>query len=927
MGLLSWLLKRKKRAIEWQTLGDAHFADEEEIRSAGLLTDEGIRLGTYSANGTYSGKKIFAPFAKYLSFKTGFFGYREKVLRYNGDAHLITVAPTRSGKGRDILIPALLEYPGSCIVIDPKGQLAAVTQAQRERMGQKVIVLNPFNLLSDEIGKTAQYNPMAVLDPKSKAFGADCLKLAEAIVLHGREADSHWTDSARGLVAGVIGHLAATGRDDERNLAMVREIIAGPDDVLVAFAKEAMKAGNAFNSQKLARFANEKAQNWGELASILSNARTQTDFIGIETIADNLKRSDFRFRSLKKEATTVYLVLPGEYLDTCGKWFRLIVASALHELWRGSKGTLPVLAILDEFAQLGRLTVIENAMAMAAGYGLQLWPILQDLTQLKKHYGESWETFLSGAEVQQFFGPRDQTTADYISKRSGVRTVVTYGESAGTVGNSAGQSQQPLLYAHSASSLGSSESIIFGPRNVTIQAFRRPYFQIVDLWKRASLDPYHRGRSWTRLYSSSIYCGYPSPITSDWIKRTGSDGFPIMQHVPTEMDFHIIYERELVADGGANLIDSCQVLIEEEIGGISGFAATQLADTAIIAFLNSTGISLDQVRSHHLKIETSKTGYKAIFLDNQLADNPFPAYRPHEWEGTVWEALHKPSKWVFRIGVSIKADRPKGSSGSAFEDYDYIFATVQTTGDPLPNETVENLQRAALVRNCSSYRRAFHRFEGISREDLWHRPYQPSEWDLTLDRTGSDPWKDSRLSHHPTGMEFEVCKGGRYVRSITEVEDEHAWHELSHIARIAFFDRMEIHGVGIWPKSRPPEERVYAVVCGYEYRDEFYIPYDPSEWLLTDAGKSGWPWMLHAPTGLEFAIVFDREEVEKPEHDGRVTLDEYRACIVGPSTDTVPQQLYGMGNTAIVAFLEQTGKTPRLYDHESPVHSTTMRLK
>src|ERR1035438_2592583 len=81
--------------------------------------------------------------------------------------------------------------------------------------------------------------------------------------------------------------------------------------------------------------------------------------------------------------------------------------------------------ILDEFAQLGRLKVIENAMALARGYGVQVMPVLQDLNQLKGLYGESYQTFLaSGCRI--FFGAQDKFTSEYISQMCGeteVRTV------------------------------------------------------------------------------------------------------------------------------------------------------------------------------------------------------------------------------------------------------------------------------------------------------------------------------------------------------------------------------------------------------------------------------------------------------------------------------------------------------------------------
>ena len=318
-------------------------------------------------------------------------------LTYKHDGHLITVAPTGSGKGRDVLVPALLEYEGSCIVIDPKCQLCAITRAQRERMGQRVIVLNPFNILPEYVGPSARFNPMAALDPTLDSFGTDCDNIADAIVVHeSGDRDNHWNESAHGLISALIGHLAAnkTKPEDQadKTLATVRTFVRRPG-VLEAEAQAAQVGNDELVAEALDAFTDLNAANKGELASIISTARTQMKFLGTKAIANNVSGSDFRFRELKDRPTTVYLTLPTRYLGTCSKWFRLVVAAALDDLMREETG-VPVLVVLDEFYQLGRLKVIQNAMSLARGYGLQLWPILQDLTQLQEHYEKSWETFL-----------------------------------------------------------------------------------------------------------------------------------------------------------------------------------------------------------------------------------------------------------------------------------------------------------------------------------------------------------------------------------------------------------------------------------------------------------------------------------------------------------------------------------------------------
>lgn len=121
---------------------------------------------------------------------------------------------------------------------------------------------------------------------------------------------------------------------------------------------------------------------------------------------------------------TVFLVLPPDRLDTYSRWLRLLLAGSLTDMARAdAKPARPVLYLLDEFAALGRLQPIERAMGLMAGYGLQLWPILQDIHQLRALYGEKAGTFLSNAGVLQAFGVNDFETADILSRIIGKTTV------------------------------------------------------------------------------------------------------------------------------------------------------------------------------------------------------------------------------------------------------------------------------------------------------------------------------------------------------------------------------------------------------------------------------------------------------------------------------------------------------------------------
>ncbi|MEO9739325.1 MAG: type IV secretory system conjugative DNA transfer family protein, partial [Lentilitoribacter sp.] len=84
----------------------------------------------------------------------------------------------------------------------------------------------------------------------------------------------------------------------------------------------------------------------------------------------------------------------------------------------------PILYLLDEFAALGHLAAIERAMGLMAGYGVQLWPILQDIHQLRATYGQKAGTFLSNAGVLQIFGVNDHESARLVSDLLGQETAV-----------------------------------------------------------------------------------------------------------------------------------------------------------------------------------------------------------------------------------------------------------------------------------------------------------------------------------------------------------------------------------------------------------------------------------------------------------------------------------------------------------------------
>jgi type IV secretion system protein VirD4 len=345
-----------------------------------------------------------------------------KLLRYAGLAHLLTMAPTRTGKGVGTIIPNLLTLDRAVICIDPKGENARIAARARERFGP-VHILDPFGVTGRP---AAAFNPLAGLDPHSLDVAEEAATLADALVCDapGEAGEAHWNDEAKALIAGLILYTAAEEPSGRRTLATLREhLSAAPDSFMALLARMqgTMAAGGL-----IARAANRHlGKDRREAAGVLSAAQRHTHFLDSPRMTAALGRSDFAFGELKSRVATVFLVLPPDRLGAYARWLRLMVTQSLQDMARNpAKPPAPVLYLLDEFAALGHLAPVERAMGLMAGYGVQLWPILQDIHQLRATYGPRAGTFLSNAGVLQVFGVNDHETARLVSDLLGQETKV-----------------------------------------------------------------------------------------------------------------------------------------------------------------------------------------------------------------------------------------------------------------------------------------------------------------------------------------------------------------------------------------------------------------------------------------------------------------------------------------------------------------------
>ncbi len=383
------------------TFGSAGWADEKYIIEHNLIGTSGYYLGEVTIDN------------------------QRRAMYYDRDRHLLTVAPTRSGKGTTAIIPNLLRYPGSALVIDPKGENAIITAPQRAAMGQKVFVVDPWGIARSCGMQAARFNPLDWLKKGDIDITENAMLLADALVVSHGEQEQFWIEEAKALLQGIILHVAtASAEEGQRHLGRVRDLLLLDGEDMPQLFQRMTESEHLVVASTGARCLQKEEKL---LANVIASAQAQTHFLDSLRIRESLSASDFRFEDLKREKMTIYLVLPADRLNAFGRWLRLLIQQAITVNARNiaEKPEKPVLFLLDEMPALGRLTMVEQAYGLMAGYGIQLWGTVQDLTQLKRIYGESWETFIGNSGVVQYFGSRDRTTAEYFSALCGVKTVWT----------------------------------------------------------------------------------------------------------------------------------------------------------------------------------------------------------------------------------------------------------------------------------------------------------------------------------------------------------------------------------------------------------------------------------------------------------------------------------------------------------------------
>ena len=362
------------------------------------------------------------------------------------DRHLFIVAGSRAGKGTTMIIPNLINWPGGVFCIDPKGENASITAIRRgsqeaaigtatsveKHLEQRVAILDPFETVRGPARRyRIAYNPLNDIDPDSDDATAQIISLAEAMVISEGGKDTHFSESAITLLAGLIEAVLHTDTDNSNHsLAYCRKIAMRGVGALREYLSNAPTTDSGLADEAFGILMSVGDEEGGSFISTLSR---QLKWIADPRMQDHLEGEDFSLVDAVRNNWSVYVCIPPMRIPAMKRWLRTIVRIALDAKMSSSFEAqgFQSLFLLDEFYALGHFPLIEEAAAYMAGYGIKLVPIIQNIGQVKKLYGKNWETFLGNSGAIIAWGLNDYESEKYISDRLGTHLVWenSFGES------------------------------------------------------------------------------------------------------------------------------------------------------------------------------------------------------------------------------------------------------------------------------------------------------------------------------------------------------------------------------------------------------------------------------------------------------------------------------------------------------------------
>lgn len=377
--------------------GSAGWADEPQMRRAGLFGSDGLPIGFY----------------------------RGRQLRLPGDAPMITIGGAGSGKMRDVLGHVFAASGQHSIIgVDPRGEMRAVSQPALAHNHTEAFSWDPY---SQNGLPQHRCNPLDVIIPREPTFHADCKLVARSLVaVTSRAEGKYFEQRACGWTEALIKRIAeAHGGVTLPALMSVVNSIESGHPGWADFVEGTTQSAFDDVRRTAGEMLTKQQDSPREFGSIMGELYASLSALDDPILSASLKNPDFSLAQLcsAERPVVVFLILPAEYLHQCAAVLRLFFTAA--QLYKSrAPGSRRLVMLIDEAAQLGSFPALQQLYTYGRGIGIRPWTFWQDIGQIVTNFGPTGvSAFMGSSQMRQFFGVRDYQTAQLISNMLGTETL------------------------------------------------------------------------------------------------------------------------------------------------------------------------------------------------------------------------------------------------------------------------------------------------------------------------------------------------------------------------------------------------------------------------------------------------------------------------------------------------------------------------
>lgn len=406
LGVLYLLFRSPPQALH----GDARFASGGDLAKKGMFKPQ--------ANGIVIGKM------------------GNKLIRLGGQQFVILAAPTRSGKGVGVVIPNLLDYQESIVVLDIKQENFDLTSGWRKAQGHDIYLFNPFA----EDKRTHRWNPLSYVSNDPAFRISDIQAIAAMLYPDGDAGQKFWVSQARNAFMAIalylferfdhqLGKGAESGSLSFPTLGAIYRLSSGDGNSELKPFMRARSQEPFLSSHAKTAFAGMLSQADETFASILGTFKEPLNAFINPILDAATSANDFLLTDVRKKKMTIYIgIQPNKLAES-----RLIINLFFSQLINQNTKELPqnnkalkhqCLLLMDEFTSIGKVDIIASAVSYMAGYNIRLLPIIQSMAQLDATYGKDISrTIITNHALQIVYAPREQQDANDYSEMLGYTTV------------------------------------------------------------------------------------------------------------------------------------------------------------------------------------------------------------------------------------------------------------------------------------------------------------------------------------------------------------------------------------------------------------------------------------------------------------------------------------------------------------------------